>query len=153
MIEPLDFPKANLRLKKRAGQVMVWCILRKKDLLCTPEEWVRQHVIHYLINQKGIPEGLIASEFTIEYNGRAKRADLVVFNRQMQPILIVECKATSIPLSENTLFQIAQYNFELNVDYLLLTNGLQHITCKLSKEGEQIEFLEELPDDLFRKNS
>ena len=153
MIVPLDFPKANLRLKKRNDQVFVWCILRKKELLCTPEEWVRQHVIHYLIQEKGIPEGLIASEFNIVYNGRAKRADVVVFNKQMKPLLIVECKATTVPLSDASMFQIAQYNAELNVDYLFLTNGLNHIVCRLNKDKGDLDFLDEIPNDLIENNS
>ena len=144
MITPLNFPKANLKLKKKDGEVYVWCILRKKDLVCTPEEWVRQHTIHYLINQKNIPEGLIASEYAIKYNGRSKRADIVVFDRTQKPVLIVECKAPEIKLTKETLFQIAQYNKELDVDFLFLTNGLDHFIVKVNKVG--MEELDEIPN-------
>ncbi len=148
MIEPLNLPKANLRLKRRNGEVFVWCILRKRELLCTPEEWVRQHFIHKLILEDKIPEGLIASEYSLNYNGRSKRADVVVFNRQQEPVLIVECKATHIPISEATLFQIAQYNFELKVPFLVMTNGNQHVFCEINQKTGAIEYLENLPMDI-----
>lgn len=148
MIEPLNLPKANLRLKRRNGEVFVWCIIRKKELLCTPEEWVRQHFIHKLIHEDKIPEGLIASEFTLSYNGRSKRADIVVFNRQQQPVLIVECKATQIFISKETLFQIAQYNFELKVPYLVMTNGIHHVYCHVDQKTGEIDYLEKLPKEI-----
>ena len=145
MIEPLNLPKANLRLKRKNGEVFVWCIIRKKELLCTPEEWVRQHFIHKLIHEDKIPEVLIASEFTLSYNGRSKRADIVVFNRQQQPVLIVECKATRISISEETLFQIAKYNFELKVPYLVMTNGNHHFFCRSTQATGSLDYLEQLP--------
>ena len=143
MIVPLDFPKAELRLKRKNNQVYVWCIVRKMDLLCTPEEWVRQHVIHYLINHKGVSLGLIASEYPIEYNGRSKRADVVVFNNEQRPLLIIECKAPDVKIDQKVMFQIAQYNATLNVDYLFLTNGLKHLICQV--ENGELTLLEELP--------
>ena len=88
MIVALDLPKANLRLKRKKDEVFVWCIIRKKELLCTPEEWVRQHIIHDLIDNKKIPIGLIASEFALNYNGRSKRADIVIFNRNNEPLVL-----------------------------------------------------------------
>ncbi|MDX2361492.1 MAG: type I restriction enzyme HsdR N-terminal domain-containing protein [Crocinitomicaceae bacterium] len=148
MIEPLDFPKADLKLKRRDDQLYVWCIVRKKELLLTPEEWVRQHAIHYLINECAIPLGLIASEMTVEYNGMQKRADIVVFNRDQTPVMIVECKATSVPITEKTLRQIAQYNFDLNVDYLFLTNGNQHVYCRVDKESGKLVYMKNLPNIL-----
>jgi len=149
MMEPLNLPKADLKLKRRNNEIYVWCLIRQKELLCTPEEWVRQHVIHYLINKKNISPGRIASEFSMSYNGLSKRADIVVFNKEMKPSLIVECKACTVAISEQTLFQIAQYNHELDVDYLFLTNGLKHVTCKVNKETKSIDFLTELPEELI----
>ena len=144
MIVPLDFPKADLRLKRKNNQVYVWCIIRKMDLLCTPEEWVRQHVIHYLIHHKKISQGLIASEYTIDYNGISKRADVVVFNREQKAMMIIECKAPEVAINQKVMLQIAQYNAKLDVEYLFLTNGLKHLICK-SENGKLI-ILEELPD-------
>lgn len=148
MIEPLNLPKADLRLKKINGIVHVWCIIRKKDLVCTPEEWVRQHFIHFLINERKVPIGLIASEYPLDYNGRLKRADIVVFNKRQDPVLIVECKAPQIPLDEKTVFQIAQYNFHLDVDYLCLTNGIDHAYSLIDKENGSLRYLKEIPLDL-----
>ncbi len=141
---PLELPRADLRLKRRNGVLYVWCILRKKDLVCTPEEWVRQHLIHFLI-ASGFPMGLLASEYALEYNGRSKRADVVVFDRDRQPRMIVECKAPDVPLSEAVLHQIAAYNRTLNVEYLMMTNGLQHIYCRIDPETGVSQYLEELP--------
>ncbi|MBL4862335.1 MAG: type I restriction enzyme HsdR N-terminal domain-containing protein [Crocinitomicaceae bacterium] len=145
MIESLNLPKANLKLTRKDNQIYVWCTVRKKNLVCTPEEWVRQHIIHFLIQQKGIPEGLIASEFQLEYNGRSKRADIVVFDRNQQPILVVECKAPEVNLTETVFHQIANYNHELRVEYLMMTNGNQHIYCHVNQTSGEISYLEELP--------
>tara|TARA_B110000285_G_scaffold131140_1_gene147294 strand:- start:890 stop:1333 length:444 start_codon:yes stop_codon:yes gene_type:complete len=146
MITPLDFPKAPLRLKRKNGKVYVWCAIRKLDLLCTPEEWVRQHVIHYLINKKKIPIGLIVSEYSLNYNGVNKRADIVVLDRSQNPVLIVECKAPEIPVNDKVMLQIAQYNAKLNANYLFLTNGLNHIVCKV--DIGKLVILDELPEDI-----
>jgi type I site-specific restriction endonuclease len=140
LIEPLNLPKANLTLKKRDGLIYVWCVIRKKELVCTPEEWVRQHVLHYLINEKQIAAGLIASEYSLKYNGRVKRADVVVFNRDGKPEMIVECKAPAIKIDDKTIRQIAQYNFELNVDRLFLTNGNDHVFCTIDRESGTISY-------------
>ena len=134
IIRPLELPKAPLRLKRKDGEVYVRCVIRNKDLVMTPEEWVRQHVIHFLINEKGISKGRIASELALNYNGRLKRADIVVFDAFGAPEMIVECKAPDIKISEKTLYQIAQYNSELNVRRLMLTNGLKHMYCKIDQE-------------------
>ncbi len=145
MIEALHLPKANLRLKRKNDEVFVWCIIRKKELLCTPEEWVRQHIIHDLVDNKNIPIGLIASEFALNYNGRSKRADIVIFDRNNKPLMIIECKSTNIAITEETLFQIAQYNFELQVPYLMMSNGLNHVYGQLNSEKEGIKYLEHFP--------
>lgn len=144
MIVPLNLPKAKLRLKRKDSQVYVWCVIRQMDLLCTPEEWVRQHVIHYLINEKQFPKGLIASEYVVEYNGLNKRADIVVFDRNHHPLLIVECKAPEIPINEKVLLQIATYNSKLNVPFLFLTNGLKHEV--LNRELENWKKHSDLPN-------
>lgn len=145
MIEVLNLPKAELRLKRKNDEVFVWCVIRKKELLCTPEEWVRQHIIHDLINNQNIPIGLIASEYALNYNGRLKRADIVVFDRNQKPVLIIECKATNIAITEETLFQIAQYNFELKVPMLMMSNGLNHVYCEINQATGAIQYLEDFP--------
>ena len=145
MIVPLNLPKAPLKLTRRNGEIYVRCLIRQKDLVCTPEEWVRQHVIHDLISVKGVSKGRIASEFPLEYNGRSKRADLVLFDQFGVPELIVECKAPEVPISEQVVFQIAQYNSQLNVDKLFLTNGLTHIYCQIDRENGRLNYFEAWP--------
>jgi hypothetical protein len=146
MFKALSLPRASLKLTRKEEQVYVWCLVRKKKLLLTPEEWVRQHIIHFLTNEKQIPLGLIAAEMSIEVNQLARRCDLVVYGNDGIPKLIIECKAPEINLNENTFYQIAQYNFKLNVDYLMLTNGLDHIVCFIDRKQNELVFLEELPE-------
>lgn len=146
MFKALSFPQAELKLTRKEGQVFVWCIIRKKSLVLTPEEWVRQHLIHFLIQEKQIPIGLIAAEMAIEINQLSRRCDVVVFGKDGKPKLIVECKAPEINLTEKTFNQIAQYNAALNVDLLMVTNGLQHIVCQIDRENTLLNYLEELPE-------
>lgn len=146
MIVPLNLPKAELKLTRRKGDVYVRCLVRQKELVCTPEEWVRQHVINDLITEKGVSKGRIASEFSLEYNGRSKRADLVLFDEFGVPNLIVECKAPEVPISEKVVHQIAQYNAQLNVDKLFLTNGLTHVFCEIDRENGRLHYYEEWPE-------
>lgn len=150
MFKALSFPQAELKLSRKEGQVFVWCIIRKKSLVLTPEEWVRQHLIHFLIREKQIPIGLIAAEMAIEINQLSRRCDVVVFGKDGKPRLIVECKAPEINLTEKTFNQIAQYNAALNVDLLMVTNGLQHIVCQIDRENTLLNYLEELPDLITR---
>lgn len=144
-MEILALPPAKLKLSKKEESIFVWCVIRKKTLLLTPEEWVRQHVIHYLINHLNFPVGLMASEFSIKVNQLKKRCDVVVFNKAKKPILIIECKAPQIGLDEKVFLQIAHYNFKLNVDYIMLTNGLHHVICKIDRINNQLLYLEKLP--------
>lgn len=145
MLTPLNLPKANLKLTRRNDTLYVFDIFRKKELILTPEEWVRQHFLHFLVTEKKTPLGLISSEHALTINGLKRRCDAVVFNKMGKPILIVECKAPSIKLSEKTLHQIAQYNFKLKVNWLVLTNGIQTITCHINHSNKQINYSEEVP--------
>ena len=146
MLNPLSFPKADLKLSKKGNHLFVWCIIRKKQLKLTPEEWVRQHTIHYLLHEKSVPLGLIASEYTLSINGLTRRCDIVVFNSDKKPILIVECKASEVDIDEKVLHQIAHYNFKLNTSFLFLTNGLTHVTCKINRAEQNLSYLTDLPN-------
>ena len=145
MITPLNLPKAPLQLTRSGDQVFVLCLIRRKKLVLTPEEWVRQHVINFLM-QQGIPVGLIASEMNLKYNGRSKRADLVIFGKDQSPRMIVECKAPEVELTEAVFRQIASYNYSLQVEFLMMTNGLQHIYARIDASTGNVEYLEEIPD-------
>ena len=146
MIVPLNLPQANLKLSKKNEQLFVWCIVRKKTLILTPEEWVRQHVIHFLINQKNVPLGLISSELGIQIHQLNRRCDLVIYGKDQSAKLLVECKAPEVKLSQNTLHQIAHYNATLNVDYLWVTNGIEHALYFIDRNNNQIQILNELQD-------
>lgn len=145
MIVPLNLPQAKLKLTREQGQLLVWCVVRKKKLVLTPEEWVRQHVIHFLMSEKNVPLGLIASELSIQIHQLNRRSDVVVFGKDQHPKLVVECKAPEVALSDNTMHQIAHYNLKLNVDYLWITNGIQHGIFKINRTENVLEQLDELP--------
>jgi hypothetical protein len=146
MFEPLDFPPAKLRLTRSGSSVRVFCIIRKKQLVLTPEEWVRQHLIHFLINHLNVPIGLIASEMSLDINGLVRRCDVVVFNRNGKPVFLMECKAPEVVLGEQVVHQIAQYNFNLGTNYLLITNGIKHRILALDRANGEIKSLDEFPD-------
>lgn len=146
MFPELNLPKANLKLKDN----LIWDVLRKKHVQNTPEEWVRQHFIHYLINDLSYPIGLMASERLVKYNNMSKRCDIVAFSNELKTLMIVECKAPKIKLTEDVFYQIAKYNFTLKAPLLILTNGLQHIAAKIDLEKNQIEYLKKIPD--FQEN-
>ena len=144
---PLNLPMAPLQLKRMNGTVYVDCLIRQKKLVLTPEEWVRQHVLHYLI-EMGVPKGLIASEVSLKYNERTKRADIVIYGRDQKPKFIVECKAADVQLSEAVFRQIASYNHTLQVEYLMMTNGMRHIYAHVDLKSGKLNYLEEFPEDL-----
>lgn len=146
MMEPLNFPPAPLNLTRRDGKVMVWDVFRKRKIQLTPEEWVRQHVLHYLVALKAVPQSLIASEYGISVNDMVRRCDGVVFKRDGSPAMIVECKAPSVKLTENVFHQIAQYNFKLKVQWLMMTNGVDTITAYINYEENKIDYVDEIPD-------
>ncbi len=114
----------------------------------TPEEWVRQHVIQFLIQEKNYSRSAINTEVIVNVNGMKKRADVIVFKKE-KPFIIVECKAPSIQITQATFDQIARYNLQLEADYLMVTNGLDHYYCKMDFENKQYIFLEGLPENII----
>lgn len=142
----LNLPKAEFRIKSKENTQLIFDNVRKKYVVLTPEEWVRQHVLYYLTEIKGYPKSLIAVEKQLVVNALKKRFDILVFNKQGLPEIIVECKSPSIKISQHTFDQIARYNLKLNASYLMVTNGLSHYFCNLDNINEQYIFLKELPD-------
>lgn len=141
----LNFPEVEFRFQKNEkGNLQVFDIIRKKFVEATPEEWVRQHIIHLLINHKQVPASMISVEKQLVLNNTKRRTDLVVFNSQLRPILIIECKAPQISINQLTINQALRYNLQLNVPAILLSNGLQHIFLKL--ENNEPKVLKEIPD-------
>lgn len=141
----LNFPVYKLKLSKRGEKVFVFDVFRKKKIQLTPEEWVRQHVLHYLHKELNYPKSLIAVEKEIKVNGLKKRFDVLVFNAKAEKKIIIECKAPTVKITQETFDQIAQYNIELKAKYLMVTNGLQHYFCKMDLENESYVFLQKLP--------
>lgn len=149
-MEKLKFPEFNLLIKSKENKTFIFDSVRKKWLILSPEEWVRQHCIHYLIDYKGYPWGLIQVEKKLKVNKIEKRYDIIVFNREGAINLLVECKRPNVPITQKTFDQIAQYNLALNSDYLMLTNGLYHYYCQMDFEQKKYVFLKDLPS--FKSN-
>ncbi len=125
--------------------MLIFDKLRKKYIVLTPEEWVRQHFVYFLIEEKKYPVTLIALEKQLTINNLKKRSDILIFNTDGKPEIIVECKAPSIKITQNTFDQIARYNLKLRANYLILTNGLEHFYCKMDFKNETYIFLKDIP--------
>ena len=145
-MQALNFPKYSFRFKNSENKVSIFDTIRKKFVVLQPEEWVRQHCIQFLIEEKGYPMSLINIEKELTINALKKRYDIVVFNSDGTIHLIVECKAPKISINQNTFDQIARYNLELNATYLMVTNGLNHYYCQMDFELEKYQFLKDIPN-------
>ena len=147
----MDLPKLNLpnvvlKTKLVEATTQVFDVVRKKYFKLTAEEWVRQHFINYLNKDKNYPFGLMGVEQMIKYNNLKTRADIVLYNVDGMPNMIVECKAPNMNITQDTFDQIARYNFKLKVKYLVVTNGLQHFCCEMDYKKNQILFLKGIPN-------
>ena len=146
MVQELNFSKFNYRFKSTENKVSIFDVIRKKFIILQPEEWVRQHCVHYLINEKNFPKSLINVEKELTINGLKKRYDIVVFNSDGSMHLIVECKSYNIKIDQTTFDQIARYNLVLNASFLMVTNGLNHYYCEMDMEAERYAFLKDIPN-------
>ncbi|APZ47525.1 restriction endonuclease subunit R [Polaribacter reichenbachii] len=144
-LQKLNLPTYNFKLKSSENKTLIFDKLRKKYFVLTPEEWVRQHYVSFLIDKKKYPVSLIALEKQLTINNRKKRTDILVFNANGEPDIIVECKAPQIKITQATFDQIARYNLKLKANYLIVTNGLQHYYCKMDFEKETYVFLQDIP--------
>jgi len=145
----LHLPPFAFKIKEVEGKKLIFDRCRKKYVALTPEEWVRQHLVEFLITQKKYPASLIANEATIEINRMKKRCDTVIFNKMGKPAVIVEYKAPQVAISQDTFDQIATYNFALQVDYLIVSNGINHYCCQVDYVNKCYTFLEEIPECFF----
>ena len=141
----LNLPNAELKIKLVEETTQVFDEVRKKYFKLTPEEWVRQNFIHYLNKDKNYPFGLMGVEKMVKYNSLKTRADILIYNREGMPSVIVECKAPNVEITQDAFNQIAKYNYKLRVKYLVVTNGLKHFCCDMDYENNKITFLEEIP--------
>jgi len=145
-MQKLNFPDFSFRFKNSENKVLVFDEIRKKFIVLTPEEWVRIHVVQFLIQEKKYPKSLINVEKVIKINGLIKRYDVVVFQPDGSIFLVVECKQPNVPISQTVFDQIARYNLTLKPEYLMVTNGLNHYFCQMDFEKESYLFLNDVPN-------
>jgi hypothetical protein len=144
-MQELNLPPFEYKLTQSGETILIWDVLRRKHVVLTPEEWVRQHVIHYLINHRGYPRGLLSAERGHRYNQRQKRTDLWALGPDNSPLLLVECKRPTVPITAAVAQQAATYNLTIGAPLLLLTNGLQHFCWRVNFEQRTNERLTEVP--------
>lgn len=145
-MQKLNFPQYTFRIKSNENKLFIFDFIRKKEVVLTPEEWVRQHFLMFLVHEKKYPASLIAVEKKLTLNSLTKRTDIVVYNTLAQPEIIIECKSPDINISQEVFDQIARYNMQLNANYLIVTNGLAHYFCIINKQKDGYQFLKDIPD-------
>jgi predicted type IV restriction endonuclease len=145
-MQKLQFPNYVFRFKNSENKVSIFDEIRKKFIILTPEEWVRQHVVAYLIADKKYPKSMINVEKVLKINSVRKRYDVVVYKPDGTIFVLIECKAPEIKIAQATFDQIARYNMTLQANYLMVTNGLNHYFCQMDYQDEKYIFLEELPN-------
>ena len=148
-MQKLNYPSFTFKLKTNENKTLIFDIVRKKYVTLTPEEWVRQHTIHYLFKEKNYPISLMAVEKQLKIRTLRTRIDIVSYTNDGIPFLIVECKAPSVQISQDTFDQIARYNLKLEAQILMVTNGISHYYCVMNHKKQAYEFLSELPDAQF----
>ncbi len=145
-MQKLNFPEYNFRFKSSENKPLVFDEIRKKFVVLTPEEWVRLHVVQFLLKEKYYPKSLINVEKQLKLNNTTKRYDVVTFNNDGSIFLIVECKSPSVQITQATFDQIARYNLALKAEYLMVSNGLEHYFCQMDFEAGRYVFLKEIPN-------
>lgn len=141
----LNLPPFDINAKKVNGRTSVFDPIRRKFVTLTPEEWVRQHFVNFLLTEKGYPQTLIANEIQINLNGQRKRCDTVVYNREAAPVVIIEYKAPDVNITQTVFDQIARYNIVLKVKYLIVSNGINHYCCRMDYQKQTYDYLPEIP--------
>ena len=151
-MQKLNLPSFQFKLKSSENKQLIFDIIRKKYVVLTPEEWVRQNLIHFLIKEKNYPISLISCEKQLLVNKLKKRFDLLIYGPNGTPILIIECKSPKVKISQDTFDQIARYSMELKSEFLVVSNGIIHYSCKVNHEDQSYIFLEEIPkyEDIYR---
>jgi hypothetical protein len=145
-VQKLNFPTYSFRLKNSENKRLIFDEIRKKFMVLQPEEWVRQHCIQYLIQEKNFPKALINVEKELKINNLRKRYDIIIYNPDGSIHLIVECKAAHITINQSTFDQIARYNLALNATFLMVTNGINHYYCQMDYEHQCYTFLTDIPN-------
>lgn len=145
-MEQLNLPPYEANIKKMDGMVKILDVLRRKFVALTPEEWVRQHFIHYLIERRGYSPSLMSNEVALTLNGMSRRCDSVVYGRDGKPRMIIEYKAPSVEITQKVFGQISRYNLVMEVEWLIVSNGLKHYCCRVDKDNGSYQFVDGIPD-------
>lgn len=141
----LSLPVFNINIKESAGKTVIFDVIRKKYIVLTPEEWVRQHFVHYLINHLGYAKGLIGVEQGMKYNSLLKRTDIIVFDRAGAPLVLVECKEPAHRLNQKVMEQAMMYNKTIKAPYIIVSNGIDHSCMHVHPAKQKVEFLNSIP--------
>ena len=141
----LNLPAYDVKVRGTREKPEIYDFLRKRYVALTPEEWVRQHFTHWLVAHKGYPQGLLGNEIAMKCGNKTLRCDTILYNKEARPQMLIEYTAPAVSLTQRVLDQISAYNILLHVDYLLVSNGLQHVCCKMDYERQCYTFLEEVP--------
>ena len=142
----LNLPKYGIKIANENGHLTIFDVLRRKYVALTPEEWVRQHFVHYLIGHKGYPQTLMANEIQLAIGNKKLRCDSVLYDRSLKPRMIIEYKAPTVNITQKVFDQITVYNMLLHVDYLVVSNGIKHYCCQMDYDNQKYLFLEGIPD-------
>ena len=142
----LNLPPYPIKIQEKGEKRQIFDFLRRKWVALTPEEWVRQHFTHFLVEHKNYPQTLLANEVELRIGEKRLRCDTLLYNKELRPRMIIEYKAPTIQIQQKTFDQISVYNLLLKVDYLIVSNGLRHYCCKMDYERQSYQFLEDIPD-------
>lgn len=145
---PLRLPAGKFRVKSTEKGRLIFDQIRKKFVHLTPEEWVRQHVVFWLLSRKRVPHSLINIEKQLDVAGTNKRYDIIIFNKDASIYCLIECKAPQIKIDQTVFDQIARYNLALQSQYLMVTNGMEHYFCTMDYESQRYAFIPDLPEYL-----
>ena len=142
----INLPPYDIRWREQDGKRQIFDVLRRRYVALTPEEWVRQHFVHFLVGHKGYPKGLLANEVELRVGEKKLRCDTVLYNKVLQPQMIIEYKAPDVAITQQVFDQISVYNHLLHVDFLVVSNGLQHYCCRMDYEHQTYQFLHDIPN-------
>ena len=144
----LNLPSFDIKIRGTREKPEILDFLRRRFVALTPEEWVRQHFVHWLVEHKGYPQGLLGNEVALKCGGKTLRCDSILYDKETRPRMIIEYKAPTVSVTQRVFSQISAYNLLLHVDYLVVSNGLQHYCCKMDYDRQTYHFLQEIPDYL-----
>lgn len=145
-MQELNLPSFQKKVIKKGNKPFILDIIRRQYVALTSEEWVRQHFVHFLIEHKGYPQSLMSNEMQLKLNGMSRRCDTVVYDRTLKPRIIVEYKSPTVNITQQVFEQICRYNIVLQVDYLIVSNGLSHYCCQVDHSARTYTFLKEIPE-------